>query len=186
MNIRTILFICAVSIFIVTLTAIASYYLRRARRSSKRDWEQLLHRLKNVDRNSIAEVALDIIDESGQRRSDEGSALLEPSEVWRLVGGLDGLEVLEANCAVLIDLVFYLQQWYPEALTAAEQLRLNAREIEWNIGRLRSAQKTGKLESVFVMYAQPAVATYYLMTQRVLAIYEQGRFAMLPDLRDAL
>jgi hypothetical protein len=82
--------------------------------------------------------------------------------------------------------VFYLQQWYPEALTAAEQLRLNAREIEWNIGRLRSAQKTGKLESVFVMYAQPAVATYYLMTQRVLAIYEQGRFAMLPDLRDAL
>jgi hypothetical protein len=36
------------------------------------------------------------------------------------------------------------------------------------------------------MYAQPAVATYYLMTRRVLALYEDGNLAMLADLRNAL
>ena len=102
-------------------------------------------RLTTVDRDSISEVALDIIDESGQQRRDEGSAALEPGRVWKRVGGLEGLEVLEANCAVLIDLAFYVQQWYPEALAVAEQLRLSAKEIEWHVERLRGAQKTGKL-----------------------------------------
>jgi Flp pilus assembly protein TadB len=185
-SIRTFYFIVAVAVFIAALIAIAAYYYRRAQRSTQRNWEQLLKRLSAVDRSSIAEVALDIIDESGQQRMDENSANLEPAQLWKLVGGLEGLEVLEANCAVLVDLAFYVQQWYPEALVVAEQLRLSTREIEWHVGRLKSAQQTGKLESAFPMYAQPAVAKYYLMTRRVLALYEEGNLAMLADLRKAL
>ncbi|MGA8743772.1 MAG: hypothetical protein WB561_21445 [Terracidiphilus sp.] len=186
MSIRTVLFIVAVAIFVASLVAIAAYYYRRAHRSSDRDWEQLLKRLSAVDRSSIAEVALDIIDDSGQRRRDGESATLEPAQIWKLVGGLEGLEVLEANCTVFIDLAFYVQRWYPEALVVAEQLRLSAREIEWHVGRLKGAERTGKLESAFAMYAQPAVATYYLMTRQVLALYEQGSVAMLTELRDVL
>jgi len=183
---RTVYFIVAVAIFIVALIAIAAYYYRRSQNSSQKNWERLLKRLTAVDRSSIAEVALDIIDESGQRRKDEASAVLEPSEIWKLIGGLEGLEALEANCTVLVDLAFYVQQWYPEAVVVAEKLRLSAREIEWHVGRLKSAQQTGKLENAFTMYAQPAVATYYLMTRQVLALYEEGNLAMLADLRKAL
>lgn len=183
---RTIVFLIAVAIFLAALLAVAAYSYRRARTSSEGNWERLLRRLAVVDRSSIADVALDIIDESGQQRRDEGSATLDPSQIWKLVGGLEGLEALESNCAVLIDLAFYVQQWYPEALVVAEQLRLSAREIEWHVGRLRDARKTGKLESAFPMYAQRAVATYYLMTRRVLALYEQGNIAMLIDLQKAL
>ena len=186
MSIRTVYFIVAVGIFVLALIAIALYYNRRSQKSSEKNWERLLKRLTAVDRSSIAEVALDIIDESGQRRKDEASAVLESEQIWKLVGGLKGLEVLEANCAVLVDLAFYVQQWYPEALVVAEQLRLSARDIEWHVGRLKSAQQTGKLESAFTMYAQPAVATYYLMTRRVLALYEERNPAMLADLRNAL
>jgi len=185
-NSRAVAFLIAVAILVTALLVIAAYSFRRVRRSSQRDWESLLKRLTSVDRGSIAEVALDIIDESGQQRRDEGSAALDPAEIWKLVGGLEGLEVLEANCSVLIDLAFYVQQWCPEALVVAEQLRLSAREIEWHVGRLRGARKTGKLESAFPMYAQRAVATYYLMTRRVLALYEQGNLAMLADLEKAL
>jgi hypothetical protein len=183
---RTVYFIVAVAIFIVALIVIAAYYYCRSQKSSEQAWERLLKRLSVVDRSSIEEVALDIIDESGQKRNDEASAALDPSQIWKLVGGLKGLEVLEANCAVLVDLAFYVQQWYPEALVVAEQLRLSARDIEWHVGRLKSAQQTGKLESAFTMYAQPAVATYYLMTRRVLALYEERNLAMLADLRNAL
>lgn len=186
MNKGAVWFLIAVAAFVAALILIAVYSYRRAHRSSQRDWRELLTRLKIVDRNSIAEVALDIIDESGQPRKDEGSSALQPSEIWKLVGGLEGLAVLEANCTVLIDLAFYVQQWYPEALAVAEQLRLSAREIEWHVERLKGAQRTGKLESAFPMYAQPAVAAYYLMTRRVLALYEDGNLAMLADLREAL
>ena len=179
-------FVIAVGIVLAALAAIALNSYRRARRSSRKNWEQLLQRLTAVDRSSIAEVARDIIDESGRQRGDEGSSLLEPSQIWKMVGGLEGLEALKENCAVLIDLAFYIQQWYPEALVVAENLRLSAREIEWHVGRLRSAEKTGKLESAFPMYAQRAVATYYLMTRQVLALYEQGNQSMLVELQKSL
>jgi hypothetical protein len=185
-NTRTIVYLFSVAILVTALLVIAAHYLRRARRSSRNDWENLLKRLTAVDRSSIAEVALDIIDESGQQRRDEGSATLDAAQIWKLVGGLDGLEVLAANCAVLIDLAFYVQQWYPEALLVTEQMRLSAREIQWHVERLRSAKRTGKLESAFPMYAQRAVATYYLMTRRILALYELGNHVMLADLERTL
>src|SRR5258708_2532205 len=130
---RTVVFLVAVAIFVVALVAISvrSYY--RAHRSSHRDWERLLKRLTFVDRGSIAEVALDIIDESGQQRRDEGSAALESSQIWKLVGGLEGLEVLEANCAVLIDLAFYVQQWYPEAQLASNTSRPSSPPTNFHI-----------------------------------------------------
>lgn len=186
MDIRAIVFFAALAVFLVALAAIAARSYRRAGRSESGDWKQLLNRLAVVDRNSIAAIALDIIDESGEQRRDERSATLEPERIWNLVGGLEGLKVLEANCAVLIDLACYIQRWYPEALAVAEQLRLSAREVAWHVERLKSAQKTGKLESAFAMYGQKAVATYYLMTRQVLALYEQGNHAMLADLEKAL
>jgi hypothetical protein len=105
---RTVYFIVAVAFFVLALIAIALYYYRRSQKSSQKNWERLLKRLTAVDRSSIAEVALDIIDESGQKRQDEASAVLEPSQIWKLVGGLKGLEVIEANCAFLVDLPLLL------------------------------------------------------------------------------
>ena len=183
---RSAVFIGAVATFVLLLIAIGAYYYRRARKSATRDWESLLGRLTPIDRSSIAEVALDVIDESGQQRKDEGSASLEPSEIWKLLGGMEGVEAIQANCAVLIDLAFYLQQRYPEALVVAEQLRLSAREIEWHVSRLKGATKTGKLEIAIPMYAQRAAAVYFLMIRRVLDLYESGNPPMLAALQRAL
>jgi hypothetical protein len=99
---------------------------------------------------------------------------------------LDGLEVLETNSEVLIDLAFYVQQWHPEALVIAERLRLDARELKWHVARLKGAARTGNLEISFPFYAQRAAVTYYLMTRRVLGLYEAGNFSMLADLQKAL
>ena len=186
MNTQNLHFVTAIGLFVTTLVLIAGYYYFQSRRSSPSSWEELLAKLTWIDRNSIAEVALDLVDESGQPKVTDDAGNLDPSLVWQLTGGLKGLEALERNSEVLIDLAFYVQQWYPEALVVAEQLRLNAREIEWHVERLKGARQTGKLESAFPMYAQQAVATYYLMTRRLLALYEQGNLAMLADLRNAL
>jgi hypothetical protein len=186
MSDHQVFFFALIAIFVILAAGFAGYYLYRARKTSQASWESLLKRLTFIDRNSIEEIALDVIESSGLPRHDQNSALLEPSEIWNLIGGWKGLEALEANCAVLIDLAFYVQQWYPEGIAVTEQLRLSAREIEGHILRLKTAQKTGKLESFIPMYAQRAVATYYLMTRSVLSLYEKSNIAMLADLQRAL
>jgi hypothetical protein len=172
--------------FVIILVLIAGYYYFQSRRSSPASWEELLAKLTWIDRNNIAEVALDLVDESGQPKVADDAGSLDPSQVWKLTGGLNGLEVLERNSEVLIDLAFYVQQWYPEALVIAERLRLDARELKWHIERLKGAAQKGNLEMSFAFYAQRAVVSYYRMTRRVLSLYEAGNFSMLAELQKAL
>ena len=187
MSPRTLYFLAAALSLLLFLAATAGRHYLRARRSYQATWEDLLKRLTFVDRNAIAEIALDVVNPSGDQRRDEDSAILESAEIWKLIGGWDGIEALEANCTVLIDLAFYVQQWYPEkALIVAEQLRLSAREIEWHVQRLKAAAKAGQLETCIFMNAQRAAVTYFLMTRHVLSLYEHGNLPMLPDLQQCL
>lgn len=186
MNTHSVFFLTAVAVFLVVLISIAAYSYFRGRRSSQVGWEGLLEKLALVDRNSIAQVALDLVDESGQPRKIVDKEGMEASEIWKLTGGLEGLEVLERNSEVLIDLAAYLQQWYPEALVVAERLRLDARELKWHVARLKGAARTGNLEISFPFYAQRAVVAYYIMTRRVLALYEAGNFPMFRELQKTL
>jgi hypothetical protein len=179
-------FITAIGIFLSVLLFIAGYYYLRSRRKPAAGWEQLVASLTWIDRNNIALVALDLVDELGRPKESDESATLEPAQLWELVGGLEGLEVLEKNSEVLIKLACYVQQWYPEALVVAERLRLDARELQWHVGRLKGAAQKGNLQVSFPFYAQRAVVSYYLMTRRVLSLYEAGNFSMLADLQRAL
>jgi hypothetical protein len=183
---RNILFATlAVLLLLLLLGFLLRHYLR-ARRGARATWDDLLKRLARVDRDNIARIALDAIDASGNRRQDTDAFSLEPSAVWSLLGGLEGLKVLEQNCQVLVELAMYLQRWYPEALVIAEQMRLNAREIEWHVNRLKGAAQTGNLQASFADYAQRAVATYYLMTRHLLDLYEHANIPQFAELQRAL
>ena len=186
MNTQNFHFVTAIGLFVITLVLIAGYYYFRSRRSAPGSWEELLAKLTWIDRNDIAEVALDLVDESGQPKVADDAGSLDPAQVWKLTGGLKGLEALERNSEVLIDLAFYVQQWYPEALVIAERLRLDARELKWHVERLKGAAQRGNLQISFPFYAQRAVVSYYRMTRRVLTLYEAGNFSMLADLQKAL
>jgi hypothetical protein len=185
-NPQNIYFLVVLAIFLLVLATIFVVYFRRARETSQGTWNDLLKRLTLLDRDSIAKIALDAIDDPGLSAAGEAGGLLDPGQIWPLIGGLEGLEVLECNCAVLIDMAFYVQRWYPEAVVVAEQLRLNAREIEWHLERLKGAARTGNLKSAFPDYAQRAITTYYLMTRSLLALYEQGNLPEFAELQRAL
>lgn len=183
---RDLYFAVLAVFFLAVLVGVLLRHYLRARKTAERNWDDLLHRLTWVDRDKIAKIALDAVSESGEPRHEANSLALEPSEIWRLLGGLDGLKVLEHNCQVLVELASYIQRWYPEAIVVAEQLRLNAREIEWHVGRLKGAAQTGNLQTSFADYAQRAVVTYYLMTRNLLELYNQADFPGLAELQRAL
>jgi hypothetical protein len=179
-------FFAAMGTFFTVLILIAGYSYWRNRQAPPVDFDDLFAKLAWIDRNKIAQVALDLVDPSGRPKVDEAGATLDPSQLWNLIGGLDGLEILERNSEVLIDLAFYVQRWHPEALPIAERLRLDARKLRWHVARLQAAAGTGNLQTSFPFYAQRAVATYYLMTRRVLELYEAANFSTLADLQRAL
>jgi len=182
---RNLAFVVLAVLLLVVLIGIPLHHHLRARKTEQATWEDLLGRLTWMDPNTIAQIALDMINESGQPQQDN-AFVLEPSAIWTLVGGLEGLKTVEHNCHVLVELAAYVQKWYPEALVVAEQLRLNAREIEWHVSRLQGSAQTGNLQASFAEYAQRAVATYYLMTRHVLALYQQANVPGLVELQRAL
>jgi hypothetical protein len=176
-------FLIALVLFFCLLLALAAVYLPRARRQVRpQGIDDLLARLVTVDRHKLSQVAADVVAGGAVSTGPE----LESWQVWELVGGLAGVEALARNCEVLIDLACYVQQWYPEALPVAEQLRLNAREIQWHLDRLRGAEERGHLEATYPEYAQRAVALYCSMTQHVLSLYEATGTAGLQQLQAAL
>jgi hypothetical protein len=186
---RSLYFVVVLVVVLAVVgTAVVYYYLRdrRRRRSPYGSWETLLSRLSTIDRDKIALISKNLLSDSEPRRIGEDDAELNATQIWTLIGGLKGLEEMERNCAVLVDLAFYVQQWYPEATVVAEQLRLNAREVAWHVDRLKGAAQTGKLEIFISDYAQPAITTYYLMTRRVLALYERYNLPGLGDLQRAI
>jgi hypothetical protein len=183
---RNLYFAGLAVLFLATLIGVALHYLFRARRSVGATWEGLLKQLIWIDRDKIEAIAMDAVAESGEPRPDDNAFSLDSSAIWTLLGGLEGLEALEKNCRVLVELAAYLQRWHPEALVVAEQLRLNAREIEWHVGRLKGAAQTGNLQSSFGDYAQRAVVTYYFMTRHVLQLYDRAGFSGLAELQSAL
>ena len=118
---------------------------------------------------------------SGHSSIDESMLTGEPLPVEKMAGSVVSGGTLNQNGALV-----YRATRLPEALAVAEQLRLNAREIEWHVDRLKGAARTGKLEAAFPDYAQRAITTYYLMTRRVLTLFEQGDFPGLFDVQRAL
>jgi hypothetical protein len=183
---RNILFAVFAALLLLALLGVLIRYYLRARKGAHDTREDLLKRLAPVDRENIARIALDAIDSSGHRRQDTDAFSLESSTIWHLLDGLKGLESIEQNCQVLVELAMYLQRWYPEALVVAEQMRLNAREIEWHVNRLKGAATTGNLQASFADYAQRAIVTYYLMTRHLLDLYEVVSFPQLAKLQRAL
>jgi hypothetical protein len=184
---RSTYFLIFVVLFLVSILGNAAYFYVLHRQREKYPygkWEDLLKRLGPLDYDNLSLIAQDPTFEPDGDAQDEED--LDPERIWRLLGGMRGIEVMEKNCEVLVDLVFYVQQWYPEALLIAEQLRLNAREVEWHIGRLKATAKAGKRKAAAADYVQQAVVIYCQMTHEVLSLYEQADIPGLVDLQRAL
>jgi len=171
-------------VFVLSVVTLRSF--TRARRAARSSWEDLVKRLQWIDPAKVEKIARDLIDEPVEAKGEPGKSGLDASKIREMIGGFDGLEILKNNSKALIDLAAHLQRWYPEALKVAEELRLDARELEWYIDRLRGAEKTGNLEISFPFYAQHAIAIYYRMGRELLTFCERTDPMMFASLQKAI
>jgi hypothetical protein len=186
MNAHMLYFLVTVALFAVTVAGFLAYSLHRSRKTSRASWPSLLAQLETVNRSGIERIAQDLINDSAEIRAENYARRLRPEDIWRLVGGMEGLESLERNSRVLIQMASYVHEWHPDADAAAEDLRLKARELAYHVSKLRAAEHAGKLDHWFANYAQHAVTTYYFMTRRVVALYENGPAPMYSEVQRVL
>jgi len=179
-------FLAAGITFLALLTTLATVYYKRSRGAAESTWDELMGRLIFVDRNGVRQIALDLVDNDGNPRTDDHAKRLDAEEIWMLIGGLEGLEILQQNSRVFLDIATYLQAWHPEVLCAAEELRLNARQLEWHIGRLQIGARNNNLSAWFGAYARNAVTTYFIMTQQLLHMCGSGMVRCRADLERSL
>lgn len=173
MNRSLVIFLVVACGLIATLISVGFYYFRRIRVSPDHQWESLLGQLVEINRVGLKRVALDSIEPSGQRRTDELARELEPDQIWELLGGIEGIEKLDGNSKVLIAMAEYLQRTYPETNDVAQELRQQAADLKWQAERLRMAVDQGTIEFHVSTYAPNVAIHYFLMEQRLKAICER-------------
>ncbi len=185
MNTTLLISLGSSAVVFVALLLIAIQYVRKHRASRETTWEALMKRIVPIDEKAIERVALDAVDASGEPKTEEHSRELGRKDIWKLLGGMDGINKIDNNARVIVEMAAYLERWHPEAAETAEALRLEARRLEWHVGRLRAAEINKCLDYHFHSYGQHAALSYYTMLKRVLALAQQNSGASFADLQRA-
>ena len=173
----------ALGLLLLGFIAAAIYTQLNSIRLNSRGWEQLLAQAAQIDFDGIKAVAQDYLDPQLEQ------IRLEPQDLWNLVGGYDGMRAMRANAKLMLALAAHAQHWnFVEATIVYERMRHDAL-------RLRAATFRIELGLIphFVMrrfwlrtplYLQDATAAYYLMRQRLLALYANNNSARYPRLAE--
>ena len=152
-----------------------------ARNLSRLSWEDLVARLEPVGSEAVTTVALEYLQPA------KGQLGMEPGELWTQMGGSEGLARMRANAEILIALAAFAQRWnFHEGVIVAERMRHDgvalrravrgvSLGVKWGVGKARGA-----------FYLHEAASAYYLMRQRLLALYETSHAGRYPALAAAL
>jgi hypothetical protein len=158
---------------------------RRSSRIALLDWNDLVAGLHRLDVVELSAVAVDYLT---PRR---GQIDMEPGEIWESLGGYEGLRRMRENAEIMLALAAYAQRWnFEEAVIVTERMRLDAASLRRAVRRVEVGMIPARLLRRFrltlPLHAQEASSAYYLMRQRLLALYETSHVSRYPTLAAAL
>ncbi len=153
----------------------------RSRRVKNTNWETLVKGLQPVSFENIQVLARNYLE------PQKGQLDLEPRSMWQLLGGTEGLPSLRANAEIMIDLAAYIQQTnFEEGTIVTETMRRDAVRLRKAISNIETAMLLNLRRHMIPFYVNEVASSYYLMRQRLLALYENCHAGLLPQLAAAL
>jgi len=162
----------------------AGLYLRNFRKDKRlaaTGWDQLVARLEPVPVDVISKVALDYL------QPRKGQVSIQTNEMLFLLGGNEGVRRMQANADVLIALAGFAQQWnFPETVIVVERMQHDGLALRRSSRDLYLGLLLGYGRSKGPFCIQEIAASYYLMRQRLLALYETSHTGRYPRLAVAL
>lgn len=175
--IPTFLLLC----FLIFLAGGLIYTQISAQRLRSITWDDLVTRMKPLHARGLEIVALDNLQPKANQLQ------LEPEHLWGLIGGVEGLHRMRNNADLLIALAAYVQRWnFEEGVIVTERMRHDAMQLKRAIFRIRFDMMLRRSQIRTPFYIQQAASSYYLMTRRLLALYETSHAGLLPRLAEAM
>ena len=171
--------------WLMTIVVVSAVALLRsqavASKRSRYSWEDLLRKLAPVHGEGITQVAREYLNPS------KGQIGTEPPELWERIGGAEGLAHMAANAEVLIALAAYAQRWNGvESRIVAERMRRDGLALRRATRGIQAAMYLGVGRARAAFYIHEAASAYFLMRERLLALYETSHAARLPQLAELL
>jgi hypothetical protein len=158
---------------------------RSSHKLAQLDWHDLVAALQRLDMAEVSVVAIDYL------TPHRGQIDMEPKQIWESLGGYEGLKRMRQNAEIMLALAAYAQQWnFEEAVIVTERMRMDAASLRRAVRRVQLGMLPGHLLTRFSitlpLNAQEASSAYYLMRQRLLALYETSHVCRYPALAAAL
>ncbi len=171
-------------LLVAMLVGVAGYQIRfamRRRRLAARSWEDVLGRVEAVNIEGLRAIA------DCYLQPDKDQLRIEPSTMWEMMGGLEGIARLKANAAVMLELAVFAERWNgDQGPVISEMMRRDAVRLRSAVTRVQMVFlfHFGFLRAPF--YLQEASASYYLMRSRLLGLYQNSHVGLVPRLQAAL
>jgi hypothetical protein len=171
----------AFCLFGVVAVGALLYSQARSRKLRSADWETLVASIEPIHMRGLEMVALDHLQPKANQLR------LEPADLWGLVGGIEGLRRMEHNADRMIALAAYVQRWnHDQSIIVAERIRHDSILLKRALFRIRIEMYVRRSQLRIPFYIHQAASSYYLMSKRLLALYEANQFMLYPVLAEAL
>ena|SRR5579872_619756 len=156
-----------------------------ALRVNRRSWQDLVSQLKRIEFERVSSVARDYLDPR------EGQISLEPTDMWLMLGGREGLRRMRENARLMLLLAAHAQRWnFDEGVIVTERMRRDALQLRRAVRHIELALAFHRLlrrSSTFIpFHLHEAASSYYLMRQRLLALYQTSHAGLYPRLAEVL
>jgi hypothetical protein len=154
-------------------------------RVDRRSWQDLVSQLKRIEFERVTSVARDYLEPR------EGQISLEPTDMWLMLGGREGLRCMRENAKLMVLLAAHAQQWnFDEGVIVTERMRRDAIRLRSSIRRIEFALKfhivMRRSATLIPFHLHEAASAYYLMRQRLLALYQTSHSGLYPRLAEIL
>src|ERR1700739_3129077 len=155
-----------VAVGILSTACLARNYAK-ARSLRNASWDQLVAQIQPMHEEGLRLVA-------GEHLQPQGKQVgIDPDLLWGMIGGDEGLRRMRHNADLFINLAAYVQHWhFTEAVVVAERIRQGSILLKRALFRIRIHTMLTSSAPRLPFYVHQAAASYYLMTQRLLALYE--------------
>ena len=158
---------------------------RTALRVDRRSWQDLVSQLKRIEFERVSSVARDYLDPR------EGQITLEPTDMWLMLGGREGLRRMRDNAQLMLLLAAHAQRWnFDEGVIVTERMRRDALQLRRAVRHIEFALAFHTVmhrSSTFIpFHLHEAASAYYLMRQRLLALYQTSHAGLYPRLAEVL
>ena len=156
-------------------------FAEQERMPASASWDDLLARVQEIDVDGLRAVSECYL------HPDEHQLRIEPGQMWKIVGGLAGLEKLRGNASVMLNLAMYAERWNDaNGRVLSEIMRRDACRIQAAVRHIEMAMVTHRGLVYLGLELQEAISSYCLMRARLLGLYAGCHAGLLPRLEATL